>query len=61
MTEEVKELLKVFGKDLATVHLERSIILLKNVMGHCSSTSERYEITNLIKHYKEIKQEIEGL
>ena len=60
MTNEAEELLEKFGSKLAaTVHLIECISLLKTVMSGCSSTSERYEITNLIKHYKEIKKHID--
>lgn len=60
MTNETEELLEKFGSKLAvTVHLIECISLLKTVMGYCTSTSERYEITNLIKRYKEIKLELE--
>ena len=48
-------------KQIAAYHMDKRISLLKSVMGNCSSTSERYELTNLIKHYKEVKQEIEKL
>ena len=47
------------AKAAAIMHLDKCIVLLKTVMGNCSSTSERYELTNLIKRYKEIKLELE--
>lgn len=57
--EESIYLVDLLGTKCSIIHIDKCIELLKKVMSGCSSTSERYEITNLIKHYKEIKLQIE--
>lgn len=59
--EEANELWESFGSVACSIlHIDKTITLLKTVMSGCSSTSERYEITNLIKRYKEVKLELEN-